>query len=60
MPANYRRPASVKQAQVFVGAVVELYWNETETSPEGWFPGTITKVTRLPSEAADELYFNVE
>lgn len=59
----YRRPASVKEAQVFVGAPVQVYWLKTPESSEGWYPGTVAQV--YWGESGQEtrkkrLYFHVE
>ena len=62
----YRRPASVQQAQVFVGAPVEVYWLITPTSSEGWYSGTVAQVYwGLEAESGQgtrkkRLYFHVE
>ena len=44
MPVRFKRPASLKEAQVFVGAHVEVYWLATPASPEGWFPAIVATV----------------
>lgn len=44
MPARFKRPASLKEAHIFVGAQVQVYWLATPASPEGWFSATVAKV----------------
>lgn len=62
----YRRPASVKEAQVFVGTSVQVYWLRTPESSEGWYPGTVAQLYwGLEEESGQEtrkkrLYFHVQ
>ena len=67
MPVRYYRcPASVKEAQVFIGARVQLYWLQTPESPAGWYPGTVITVHwGVEEESGQEkrkkhLYFHIE
>lgn len=63
---DYRRPASVKEAQVFIGATVRLYWLQTPESPAGWYPGTVATVHWGLEEGSGQekkkkhLYFHIE
>ena len=43
MPVRYVQP-DLKEAQVFVGSLVRVYWLQTDDSPEGWYPGKVGKV----------------
>lgn len=43
MPVRYIQP-NLKEAQVFVGGLVHVYWLQTDGSPEGWYDGKVGKV----------------
>ena len=62
MPIEYKRPASVKQAQVFVGAPVKLYWKPSLGSvfAEGWYDAKVSKVHRVSEEGAHKLFFWIQ
>lgn len=53
MPVQYRRP-SAKEAQVFVGAPVRVYWLPTPDSPEGWYSGKVAEVYWCSEEASGQ------
>ena len=62
MFVKYRRPASVKQARVFVGAPIKVYWKPKPGSDfaEGWYSATVSVVHRVPEEGADRLFFLIQ
>ncbi|KAL0037264.1 hypothetical protein WJX79_009148 [Trebouxia sp. C0005] len=62
MPIEYKRPSSVKQAQVFVGAPVKLYWKSSLgiDFAEGWYDAKVTKVHRVSGEGAHKLFFWIQ
>ena len=66
MPVRYKRPASLKDAQVFVGAHVRVHWVKTPSSPAGWFKGIVAGVKFCLDEAEQnsrtkkELCFHIE
>ena len=62
MTSRYKRPADVEEAQVFVGAKLQVHWLENIELgfAEGWYAAIVSKVHTISDEGPHKLFFGVK